>query len=533
MKKSITPSECKHMFDDKFDVLSMKEIGIELKHFSIGTAPESPSFLVNQGELKRALIDKFSTFFDTNRSQGLEVIFLRSNYGNGKSHFIKTIYSFLNNYENVYAKRVSLKQETTDLKKKVLEGIGHKTLLAAATYFVTCAEEKLQDNLRDAIILSMCEILSIDPNLANLLYQAARSKDISIQSKAIAILKSTYLPDYLKTFQLKASTLNNQFYMDVIRLVCNYLSQINSYMVIVFDEYEHIYSWKDASARRSFFSDIKLFLDDIEIYKNLFFVFAESESMQSSMEASDDPAYLSRKKAQTYQIGDISSESEVSKLYEMIKVRYEKYYNISLDQYDENILKEIMTDEQVKSNNNYRNYTQAIMRILNAYRTNPKIKKTYPVKSSEKVAAKTQSESIPMEKKWFSATSISKKTYLCDALEHILTRSDEKIDMKTKSRRQGFYQTQREDTICNYHIIYTDNPGLNDFLKRYKEAVKKQAESGAAKMIMLYPAHQSLCDLAYDNVIFYDVNKAPRIIAQVKIDISHIDNVLSYLDVFK
>ena len=55
-------------------MLTMKDIGIELKHFSMGTAPEKPSFLVNQDDLKKKIIEKFSGFFDENMSQGLEVI---------------------------------------------------------------------------------------------------------------------------------------------------------------------------------------------------------------------------------------------------------------------------------------------------------------------------------------------------------------------------------------------------------------------------------------------------------------------------
>ena len=118
MKKRISVNDCKSMFNDKFSALTMKELGIELKHFSMGTAPEMPSFLVNQDELKKKMIEKFCDFFDASKAQGLEVIFLKSNYGNGKSHFIRTIYTFLNEYENVITRKVSLKQEETDLKKK-------------------------------------------------------------------------------------------------------------------------------------------------------------------------------------------------------------------------------------------------------------------------------------------------------------------------------------------------------------------------------------------------------------------------------
>ena len=67
MKKSISVNDCKLMFNDKFNTLTMKELGIELKHFLMGTAPENPSFLVNQDELKKKLIDKFCDFFDKNK----------------------------------------------------------------------------------------------------------------------------------------------------------------------------------------------------------------------------------------------------------------------------------------------------------------------------------------------------------------------------------------------------------------------------------------------------------------------------------
>lgn len=145
------------MFNDKFSTLNMKEIGIELKHFSMGTAPENPSFLVNQDDLKKKIVEKFCDFFDENKSKGLEVIFLKSNYGNGKSHFIRMIYTFLNEYENVIARKVSLKQEETDLKKKILESISQKKLKECATFLVDSAMNDALSDEKDAVLLSISE----------------------------------------------------------------------------------------------------------------------------------------------------------------------------------------------------------------------------------------------------------------------------------------------------------------------------------------------------------------------------------------
>lgn len=511
----------------------MKELGIELKHFAIGTAPEYPSYLVNQDDLKKMLIDKFSNFFDPNRSQGLEVIFLRSNYGNGKSHFIRTIHSFLNNFENVLAKRVSLKQEKTDLKIKILEGVGQKTIKESAAYFVDMAAlESLADE-KEAILLTLSEKLNVNTALCELLYQAARSQDISKQSQAIALLKGNYMPAYLKSFGLKRADINNEFYFDVIRLICDFLYENNNYMVIVFDEYEHVYSWKDAQARKVFFEDIKLFTDNLDTYKNLFFVFAESESVDNDSEASDDPAYVSRKKGRTYQIKNISSEVEVQKLFKMIKSRYEKYYEVSLDEYVDEILEEIKNNEQVKANSNYRNYTQVIMRILDEYKNRPiKVRKFNKVCDNTKLTQESTYNPLNGEAgfddKWKAATSISKKTILCEAIEYLLEHSDERI--LNRSKKRGIYLTQKQQEKIEYHIIVTENPSSSDFIKRYNEILRIQSENPIDRSIILYPYQcNANNEFKYENVIFYDVNRVPSVLKQIYANEDMVEDVFSYL----
>ena len=78
MKKKISPNDCNEMFEDRLKNLTMKEIGIELKHFEIGTSPEFPSYLVNQNILKNKLIKKFSDFFNSTKSSSMEIIYLKS-----------------------------------------------------------------------------------------------------------------------------------------------------------------------------------------------------------------------------------------------------------------------------------------------------------------------------------------------------------------------------------------------------------------------------------------------------------------------
>lgn len=538
MKKKISVNDCKSMFNDKFNTLTMKELGIELKHFSMGTAPENPSFLVNQDELKKKITEKFCDFFDVNKAQGLEVVFLKSNYGNGKSHFIRTIYTFLNEYENVITRRVSLKQEETDLKKKILESISQKVLKECATFLINSVEEDALSEEEAAILMAVEEKYSIDANLAKLLYEAARSNEVALQVQAIAILKGNYLPEYLKNFGCKKQELNSEFYYNVIKLVSIYLKEIDYFLVIVFDEYEHVFSWKSEKYRKNLYEDIKLFTDNLATFGNMFFVFAESDSVDNESESSDDPAFKSRKANLTYQIADISSETEVEKLFRMILKRYEKYYEVSFEAYTDDILQMIYDDPLIREKTNYRGYTQAIMRVLDQFRNKPpKAKRVRRNKVSDNENGKIdEGELYNIEKekydKWKKATSISKKTMLCEMLEKMIATSKESI--VSKSKKKGEYVTRKNQCLKRYYIIATDNPSKKDFEKRVVNLLDF-IFSGEEKIYVLYPAsEEDIDDNSNIKTILYNdstVENSFKIMYGDEIEECDMDVYLSTLDI--
>ena len=538
MKKKISVNDCKSMFNDKFNTLTMKELGIELKHFSMGTAPENPSFLVNQDELKKKITEKFCDFFDVNKAQGLEVVFLKSNYGNGKSHFIRTIYTFLNEYENVITRRVSLKQEETDLKKKILESISQKVLKECATFLINSVEEDALSEEEAAILMAVEEKYSIDANLAKLLYEAARSNDVALQVQAIAILKGNYLPEYLKNFGCKKQELNSEFYYNVIKLVSIYLKEIDYFLVIVFDEYEHVFSWKSEKYRKNLYEDIKLFTDNLATFGNMFFVFAESDSVDNESESSDDPAFKSRKANLTYQIADISSETEVEKLFRMILKRYEKYYEVSFEAYTDDILQMIYDDPLIREKTNYRGYTQAIMRVLDQFRNKPpKAKRVRRNKVSDNENGKIdEGELYNIEKekydKWKKATSISKKTMLCEMLEKMIATSKESI--VSKSKKKGEYVTRKNQCLKRYYIISTDNPSKKDFEKRVVN-LQDFIFSEEEKIYVLYPAsEEDIDDNSNIKTILYKdstVENSFKIMYGDEIEECDMDVYLSTLDI--
>lgn len=499
MRKKITANDCKSIFDDRFHSLSSKELGIELKHFSMGTAPESPSFLVNQDELKKIMIEKFCKFFDKNKSQGLEIIFLKSNYGNGKSHFIRTIYTFLSGYENVIAKIVSLKQEETDLKKRILESISQKRMMECANYIVESVQEEAVSNESIAIVNMIAEKYGIDIKLSRLLYEIARGESVEGQVQAIAILKKNYETDYIKKFHLQKQDLNNDFYYNVICIILYYFQQRGLYLVVVFDEYEHVCLWKDSKARNSMYEDIKLFSDDVGKLENLFMVFAESDSVDNTLEFKDDPAFMSRKASMTYEISDLSSEIEAERLFQMILKRYEKYYNLSLDRYIDDIRETINEDPFIEGKTNYRAYTQAAMRVLDIYRNKPpKLKKRNDGKN---VKQDIGAEAVEMNfaDKWMRSTSISRKTILCDMIKQGIEQAGGRI--LSIGRKQGKIEAEINNGTRTIFVIATEIPNAKDLDKKMDAMASELMQED-----IVYPYFEKCENLKYENVIFYDTN---------------------------
>ena len=497
MRKKITVNDCKAIFNDRFHSLSSKELGIELKHFAMGTAPESPSFLVNQEELKKIIIEKLCNFFDENKSQGLEILFLKSNYGNGKSHFIRTIYTFLKDYENVITKIVSLKQEETDLKKRILESVSQKRVMECANHIVESVREEAISDERIAIVNMIVEKYELDIKLAGLLYEVARGESVEGKIQAIAILKKNYEADYIKKFHLQKHDLDNDFYYNVIRIILYYFQQAGLYLVVVFDEYEHVCLWKDSKARNSMYEDIKLFSDSIGKLENMFIVFAESDSVDNTLEFKDDPAFMSRKASMTYEISDLSSETEVDRLFKMILKRYEKYYNLTMDKYIDDIREMINEDPLVGGKTNYRAYTQATMRVLDLYRNKPPRLKKKSNTNNFKQDIEAEAKNENFKNIWLCATSISKKTLLCDMIKQGVEQVGGRV--LSVARKQGKIEVEINNDTRIILVISTDIPSTKDLNKKMNSFVSESEQED-----VLYPYFDECRNLKYENVTFYD-----------------------------
>ena len=140
----------------------------------------------------------------------------------------------------------------------------------------------------------------------------------------------------------------------------------------------------------------------------------------------------------------------------MILKRYEKYYDVSFNAYIDEMLQMVYDHPMVREKTNYRGYTQVIMRVLDQFRNKPpktkRVKKNNDSNNQNKKMEEAVIDSIEKEKfdKWKKATSISKKTMLCEMLEEMIERSKESV--VSKSKKQGEYVTQKNQLLKRYYV---------------------------------------------------------------------------------
>ena len=139
----------------------------------------------------------------------------------------------------------------------------------------------------------------------------------------------------------------------------------------------------------------------------------------------------------------------------------------------------ICSAPEIKEKTNYRAYTQVIMQVLEQYRKKMSDKK----EEKERRVTRLTSNSIKKHMAWKNATSISRKTMLCEMSEKVMEISKENIISRSKKR--GEYVTNKDNTMKRYHIVATDNPSKKDLEKRLRLLEENLKEE---KGYLIYPA---------------------------------------------
>ena len=476
------------MFNDR--VLTQEEQEDEIKKFREGVAPLYPSFIINQEEIVAKLKKSFNELYSKSRVMESHVIV--GNPGDGKSHILNIIYSYLRNARNniVINERTQGFGSKFDMVNLILNKINSPLILKVLVKKIqevgvknNCKDEYLQIN-------NIADYFHVSFNLAKLLWKISFSTSELDRVKSLNILTSR---DTSKTTLLSLEVEDFNRKEDVLAffyIMMDILKEQNIYIVILIEELEHIFKW-EKKHKLEFYEQLKEFIDNSQKLGNLCVLmfstyvlndeYAENDFTQDIY--SQDPALYSRLKPKVLKIKRISSKSEIEHLVEKLIERYKKIYgHDSIDL--EKIVEQINSNSQKEKT--YRYYIQSAAYLLdkiNAGETN-NVKGITPLmnenKNQDNISFHNKKKklihNVIEEIQGISSLALKKKILL--SIEKLLELNSYKITGKEikKSFLHALPKNKR-----NSRMFFLDYSPINKVQDKYKALIDLPTLSDSLK----------------------------------------------------
>jgi len=240
--------------------LTVEIVRKELNGMKNSQPPKSPTFIINQQNVKDRITQKLS---DCDKGWDFAHVVLTGRVGGGKTHFLNWIESRLKDQGDYYIVKFQV-QETNIVKYSFVRMIASKLFQLYFSDFSLAfnrliADANIKTDLdKDTIISKICEKFEIGSSLATVLYTIYKGGDKS--SAAIRILGASHGRTEITKVGIKE--LNNSDYINIIQFFIKYKPK-EGFLLILLDEFEHAFSALTTAARRNFFISYKEFIDKV------------------------------------------------------------------------------------------------------------------------------------------------------------------------------------------------------------------------------------------------------------------------------
>lgn len=364
LKKQEIDNLIETMFDDKIKELTKDEREIEIMKFKEGLAPDKPSFVVNQEDVVKKLKESFKNLYL--KSLNMESWMLVSNYGNGKSHILNTIKSYLEPInENIIISVYAKAQNPFELIQQILKSINRELIRRNISKYIKNIQGEIED--KDRQINNIMTIGPISKDLANLLWYMTNG-DFEQKIKSIDILtKQDNSKQIIKELNINPKLNIENEVNDFFYILIDCLKQEGIYIIFLIEEFENVFKWKKKE-RIIFYEQLRELLNNSTKLGNMFLMLVATnifndeieEKKNKAYEINDiDPAVYDRLKAKTLRLNSIQKSDEAVELVKKIKERYDLFYGCNID--DAKVMEQLPS--RLKDIN-YRSYIQSIALIM-------------------------------------------------------------------------------------------------------------------------------------------------------------------------
>ncbi|MBG9942318.1 hypothetical protein ABE237_29240 [Brevibacillus formosus] len=367
----LTKDELIHWINNMFQerLLTKEEQEDEIKKFREGVAPLQPSFIINQDSLISKLKHSFHEFYAKTRV--MESYVIVGNPGDGKSHILNTIHSYLKSINNniVINERTQGFGTKFDMVSLILNKVNSPVTIQALTKKIKDITQEYTSQDQYIQIDHISSSLQVSFALATLLWKITYSSSDLEKIKAMNILTSRdSSPNTLHSLEIENFD-KTQDVLDFFYVIMAILREKNIFIIILIEELEHIFKW-DPIPKLKFYEQLKEFIDNSQKLGNLFILMFStyvlndeySENQYTQDIYLQDRALYTRLQPKVIKIKRISSKEEVSILVEKLVERYMKVYKLS--SFDFNKLMEEINASIKGDNKTFRSYIQRTAYLL-------------------------------------------------------------------------------------------------------------------------------------------------------------------------
>ena len=477
---------------------------------SQGLAPFTPSFIVNQGDAHKKIKQIIQEFFA--KQLGLEYEVLVSYIGDGKTHTLHSVYSHYDNIENVFVGKVYLRDKYSDIIQDILRTIKRSKLREFICDIVNKNIDKSAKRACNIVSSILIEKMGIDLQLAKLMYYVAYG---SVEESIEALNFLSAQSNVLESLKRKVGKIVDyeEIYFKLLEVICDYFYKNNYFLIVLFDELEHVFD-RTERMKRTFFRNLKQLIDYSEKYKNLLILFANTEAFKGEFNKmiNDnlkiiDPALQDRLNGVLIPLKSLSSEQEAMQLIDKLKLRYNRIYpNVNID--SKKVYYILINKKLTASEPSYRTSCQKIIEIFNDIKES-NIQKYSNIDNTINNNGNSTNNEIDNKKdqvkenlliSWKKDNSLTKKKKFITCFEEIFKNTNIKTSDVKKKKGYILAKGYNKDTGRGYRndrlyfFVYSDSKDDGSLIrKKLKEAEKLQIDLKLTTKEIYFIYYKDIC----------------------------------------
>lgn len=225
---------------------------VEINSMRNTQPPKEPTFVLGQEKIKNKIKEKINMSIESGFSQ----IIITGDVGDGKTHFLNCVQTHFFKNDNFFSISSKVEEGSTvghNFVRLVLNRLFKKYYNEFCDILVKIGNEFNGEASEQEAINKFSSKKDIEQKVSLLLFNY--NKKEKLKYNALNVIRANYHSTDLA--KLKINKLSTNEYVDLLRLILQY----GKPLIVILDEFEHVYTLLTPAAKRKFLSSYKYLFD--------------------------------------------------------------------------------------------------------------------------------------------------------------------------------------------------------------------------------------------------------------------------------